>query len=92
MTKKIVKSFFMVHHHYGRCASTKFSGLGISMGEHRLRVNKTFKDKLPLGIFLSIANSMKNSSGTREEVLGEHTQMITVFKMGTQKWKSEERR
>jgi len=38
--------------------SMQFSGLGITMGAHRLWAHKTFKAKLPLRIFLTIANSM----------------------------------
>merc|ERR1711910_137812 len=38
--------------------STQFSGLGITMGAHRLWAHKTYKAKLPLRIFLTIANCM----------------------------------
>nr|AHL21604.1 acyl-CoA desaturase delta9 [Calanus hyperboreus] len=38
--------------------STQISGLGITMGAHRLWAHKTYKAKLPLRIFLTFANSL----------------------------------
>jgi len=39
-------------------ATIVFSGLGITMGAHRLWSHKTYKAKLPLRIILTMANSM----------------------------------